>query len=117
MAILCNLKNYGVNSNLNMSMYKWTNHETNKVYNKALMVADGKLLDPNGVVIMLQTIKEKGYVQKNTERKYSLSLKFFEIGNSVVANMGLKQVAYPFMRELASLTGEGVNLAIRDVTR
>lgn len=51
-AILCNLKNYGVNSNLNMSMYKWTNHETNKVYNKALMVADGKLLDPNGVVII-----------------------------------------------------------------
>lgn len=51
-AILCNLRNFGVNSNLNMSMYKWTNHETNKVYNKALMVADGKLLDPNGVVII-----------------------------------------------------------------
>lgn len=51
-AILSNLRNFGVNSNLNMSMYKWTNHETNKVYNKALMVADGKLLDPNGVVII-----------------------------------------------------------------
>jgi len=71
-------------------------------------------LDKGKVFRLLQTLKEKGYVQKNTERKYSLSLKFFEIGNSVVANMGLKQVAYPFMRELASLTGEGVNLAIRD---
>ncbi len=77
-------------------------------------IARRLVLDKGKVFRLLQTLKEKGYVQKNTECKYSLSLRFFEIGNSVVANMGLKQVAYPFMRELASLTGEGINLAIRD---
>ena len=53
-AILMNLNNFGFNSNMQMSMFKWTNHETNKVYNKGMMVADGKLLDPEGVIIVLK---------------------------------------------------------------
>lgn len=64
---------------------------------------------------LLLTLKEKGYVQKDEiGRKYSLSLKLFEIGNSIVANMGLKRTAYPFLKELANTTKEAVNLAIRD---
>lgn len=53
-AILMNLHNYAINSNMSLSMFKWTNHETNKVYNKAMMIADGRLLDPNGVIIVLK---------------------------------------------------------------
>lgn len=64
---------------------------------------------------LLATLKEKGYVRKDAQsKKYSSSIKLFEMGNTIIANMGLKRIAHPFIRELADITGEAVNLAIRD---
>ena len=51
-AVFVNLNDYAINSNLQLQTYKWVNHETNKVYNKAVLICDGKLLDPNGVLII-----------------------------------------------------------------
>ncbi|MDD3040782.1 phage major capsid protein [Bacteroides sp.] len=51
-AIYCNLKNYAVNSNLQMSMYRYFDHDTNEWIDKAILINDGKLLDPNGVIII-----------------------------------------------------------------
>lgn len=51
-AILCNLKNYGFNSNLEMTMFRYFDHDTNEWVDKAILIADGKLIDPNGVVIV-----------------------------------------------------------------
>ncbi|MFB9326991.1 phage major capsid protein [Paenibacillus aurantiacus] len=51
-AIYCNLKNYGFNSNLQMTMFRYFDHDTNEWVDKAILIADGKLIDPNGVVIV-----------------------------------------------------------------
>lgn len=51
-AIYCNLSNYAINSNLQMVMYRYMDHDTNEYIDKAILIADGKLIDPNGVVII-----------------------------------------------------------------
>ena len=51
-AIYCNLRNYAVNSNMQMTMYRYLDHDTNEWIDKAILIADGKLLDPNGVVVV-----------------------------------------------------------------
>lgn len=51
-AVFCNLKDYAINSNMQMTMYRWLDHDTNQWVDKSILIADGKLLDPNGVVIV-----------------------------------------------------------------
>ena len=51
-AVFIDLSKYGVNSNMTMNVVKWTDHDTNQVKNKAQMIVDGKLIDPNGVLII-----------------------------------------------------------------
>ena len=51
-AVFGNLKNYGFNSNLKMETVKWTDHDHNKVYTKVILICDGKVLDPNGFIII-----------------------------------------------------------------
>jgi HK97 family phage major capsid protein len=51
-AVFCNLNDYAVNSNMQMTMYRWLDHDTNQYVDKAILVADGKILDPNGVIIV-----------------------------------------------------------------
>lgn len=51
-AIYCNLNNYGINSNMSMTMFRYLDHDTNEYVDKAILIADGKLIDPNGVVIV-----------------------------------------------------------------
>lgn len=51
-AILCRLGDYCINSNMQMTMYRYLDHDTNQYVDKAILIADGKLLDPNGVVIV-----------------------------------------------------------------
>lgn len=43
---------YGVNSNMQMTTTKWTDHDNNKVKTKVQLICDGKLIDPNGVLII-----------------------------------------------------------------
>lgn len=55
-AIYCNLKNYAVNSNLQMMMFRYFDHDTNEWIDKAILISDGKLLDPHGVVIISKEV-------------------------------------------------------------
>lgn len=43
---------YGINSNLEMKTVKWIDNDTNEVKMKTILICDGKLIDPNGVVIV-----------------------------------------------------------------
>lgn len=43
---------YAINSNMQLTVVKWTDHDNNKLKNKAIMVVDGKLVDANGVLII-----------------------------------------------------------------
>lgn len=51
-AIFGNLKDYAVNSNLEMQVVKWVDHDTNEVKNKVIMIADGKVTDANGFILI-----------------------------------------------------------------
>lgn len=51
-AVYCNLKNYGLNSNMQMTMFRYFDHDSNEWVDKAILICDGKLIDPNGVVII-----------------------------------------------------------------
>lgn len=43
---------YAINSNLEMKTTKWIDNETNEVKMKTILICDGKLIDPNGVIIV-----------------------------------------------------------------
>lgn len=51
-AVFCNLQDYVVNSNLQIQVYRWLDQDKNQYVDKAILIADGKLVDPNGVVIV-----------------------------------------------------------------
>ena len=51
-AIYGDLKDYVVNSNLEMQVVKWINHDTNEVKNKVIMIVDGKIADANGFILI-----------------------------------------------------------------
>jgi hypothetical protein len=35
-----------------MQLYRWLDHDLNQWVDKALLICDGKLVDPNGVVLV-----------------------------------------------------------------
>ena len=41
-----------INSNMQMRTVKWEDHETNQLKNKCILVADGKIVDPYGFLII-----------------------------------------------------------------
>lgn len=51
-AVFVDLKDYAVNSNLEMQTVKWIDNDTNTIKYKVIMICDGKLVDPNGVLII-----------------------------------------------------------------
>ena len=51
-AIFMRLSDYAFNSNMQMATYRWLDQDLNQYVNKAILIADGKLLDPNGVLII-----------------------------------------------------------------
>lgn len=51
-AIFVNWEDYAINSNLTLQVVKWTDQDTNTIKNKAILICDGKLVDPNGVLII-----------------------------------------------------------------
>mgnify|MGYP002407356787 CR=1 FL=1 len=46
------LSNYAINSNMQMTMYRYFDNDKNQLVDKALLFADGKVLDPNAFVII-----------------------------------------------------------------
>ncbi len=51
-AVFVDLGDYAINSNMQMAMYRWFDHDTNQWVDKALLINDGKLLDAAGVLIV-----------------------------------------------------------------
>ena len=50
--IFANLNNYAINSNMQLTMVRYTDHDKNEIVDKGILIADGKILDPNGFVII-----------------------------------------------------------------
>lgn len=51
-AVFFNPSDYAFNSNLEMQTVKWVDNDTNEIKNKVILIADGKLVDPYGVLII-----------------------------------------------------------------
>lgn len=51
-AIFMKPTDYAINSNMQMTTVKWTDHDTNELKNKCILICDGKLVDANGVLII-----------------------------------------------------------------
>lgn len=63
----------------------------------------------------LNTLKALGYVRQiEDNEKYSLTLKLFEVGSSVLDRLDERKEALPIMEKLAAETGETIHLALLD---
>ena len=51
-AVFMNPQDYCINSNMQMAMYRWLDHDTNQWVDKAILINDGKLIDPAGVLLI-----------------------------------------------------------------
>lgn len=51
-AAYANLKDYVFNSNMQMTVVHWTDNDNNKKKTKVLLICDGKIADPNGVILI-----------------------------------------------------------------
>lgn len=51
-AVFADLSNYGWNSNMQMTSARWVDNDTNEIKNKVILIADGKLIDPYGVLLI-----------------------------------------------------------------
>lgn len=51
-AVYINLQDYVINTNMQMSMLRYTDNDLNQIVDKAIMVVDGKLADAAGVLII-----------------------------------------------------------------
>ena len=51
-AVYMRLHDYAINTNMQMNVIHWTDHDTNTLKNKCTIVLDGKIIDPNGVIVI-----------------------------------------------------------------
>lgn len=76
-------------------------------------IARSLKMPPSRAHRLLKTLLAHGFVhQDETTKQYWLGIKLFELGSSVTGQMGLRDAAYPEMKELHNQTGETVSLAI-----
>lgn len=68
----------------------------------------------SGVHKILRNLEERGYVQVTPEKKYRLGIRLWELGVAAVADLGVRQIALPYMEKLTALTGEGTLLSVYD---
>ncbi|MGI6565791.1 MAG: IclR family transcriptional regulator [Limnochordia bacterium] len=62
---------------------------------------------------LLNTLMTYHLVEQNQENgKYRLGLEALHLGTAVLHQLDLRQEALPFMRELAEIAGETVNLCV-----
>lgn len=51
-AVFMRFGDYGVNTNLQMRVVHWVDNDTNELKNKCIMILDGKVLDPHGILLI-----------------------------------------------------------------
>lgn len=51
-AIYGNLINYIINSNMQLQMYRYLDQNSNQYVDKSILICDGKVADPNGIIIV-----------------------------------------------------------------
>ena len=62
---------------------------------------------------ILAALMAHGLIEKTGAGEYDLGVRWLEVGNRLRARLNIRQVAMPYMQQLAELTGETVNLIVR----
>ena len=70
-------------------------------------------LHPSTAHRILGVMVRCGFADRSEPGAYRLGMRFLELGNVVRSRINVREVALPFMRELAHATGETVNLSLR----
>ena len=76
-------------------------------------LAQATRLHPSTAHRILGVMVGIGFADRVEPGTYRLGMRFLELGNAVRARISVREIALPFMRELAAATGETVNLSIR----
>ena len=63
---------------------------------------------------LLQTLTTLGYVRNSDSKLYTATIKVWRIGQAVIENLQLSEIAAAHLRQLSKATGEAVYLAIPD---
>ena len=61
---------------------------------------------------LLQTLKALGYVKHGSDKRYSATLKAWQVGRFTLENLNLRDIALPEMNELSEKTGDAIYLAV-----
>jgi DNA-binding IclR family transcriptional regulator len=61
---------------------------------------------------ILHTLRERGYIEKQEDERYGLTLKLFGLGASMVAALDIRQQVAPGLRDLAAQTNITAHLAV-----
>ena len=62
---------------------------------------------------LLSTLREYDMIAQNADGRYSLGMKLYECGCAVSAGWDVKQLAHPYLEQLAKNVGWGSYLAVR----
>ncbi len=69
-------------------------------------------LTPGSIYPILYTLKEKGYLKKDGNKKYALGLKFLEKSNVILESLDLRSTANTYLRKLADSLRGNAHLAL-----
>jgi DNA-binding IclR family transcriptional regulator len=61
---------------------------------------------------LLSTLEEMGYVERRPDTTYCLGFKVFMLGSNFITPNDISDIAFPFMKRLADISQENVNLGV-----
>jgi DNA-binding IclR family transcriptional regulator len=69
-------------------------------------------LPKTSIFMILTTLEEHGYLEKTIDGKYKLTLKLYDLGQSVINKLDLRTQAKPIMEQLSKTLEYTVHLAV-----
>lgn len=63
---------------------------------------------------ILQTLKSRGYLQKNGDDQYSLTLKIYGVGSALIDSLDWRQKIYPLLKQLTEKSQVSGHIAVLD---
>jgi len=63
---------------------------------------------------MVGSLETMGFLQKDSEGRYLLGLRFLQFGQLVAERLDIREIAFPIMKELRDEVKEAVHLIIKD---
>jgi IclR family transcriptional regulator, acetate operon repressor len=65
---------------------------------------------------LVRTLERRGFLSQDAEGRYVLGPRVQELGSLALGRVDLRELARPYLRQLAAATGETVQLLLRDAT-